>query len=236
MRVVDAIVRPGDVVLDIGAAWGLYASRLAQLVGRTGSVHVFEPNPVYQAPLEALARRLPQLVLHNVALSDHSGEAMLHVPTIGTKMIEEMATLRPAESRGWEVGARRRVPVCRLDDLAMPDRVSFVKCDVEGQELEVVEGATKLLDGRPIILMEIEQRHHDDPIEQVFERLEALGYDLFAVRPEGLTALADFDVEADQAVHLRRKASPESSEPADYVKDFVLCPKGTRTLEKLLAG
>lgn len=131
-------------------------------------------------------------MVHNVALSDHSGEAMLQVPTIGTKMIEEMATLRPAERRGYEVGARRRVPVCRLADLVMPDRVSFVKCDVEGQELEVVEGATKLLDARPTILMEIEQRHHDDPIEHVFERLEALGYDLFAVRPERADAPCRF--------------------------------------------
>lgn len=85
MRVVDALVRPGDVVLDIGGAWGLYANRLAQLVGRTGTVQVFEPNPAYHAPLKALASRWPQVQIHTVALSDHSGEALLHVPDIGTR-------------------------------------------------------------------------------------------------------------------------------------------------------
>lgn len=98
-----------------------------------------------------------------------------------------------------------------------------------------MEGATKLLDARPTILREIEQRHHDDRIERVFERLEALGYDLFAVRSEGLTPLADFDVEADQAAHLRRRASTESGEPTEYVKDFVLWRKGAPALEELLA-
>jgi FkbM family methyltransferase len=151
------------------------ADRLAHLVGRTGTVQVFEPNHVYHASLEALANRWPQVQIHTVVLADHSGEALLHVPDIGTRMIEEMATPSPAESRGWEVGARRRVPVRRLDDLVVPDRVSFIKCDVEGHALQILEGGSDLVSRRPTMLVEIEQRHHDEPIQLVLEHLQDLG-------------------------------------------------------------
>jgi hypothetical protein len=85
------------------------------------------------------------------------------------------------------------------------------------------------------MLMEIEQRHHDEPIQLVFEHLQDLGYDVFAVRPEGLTPLDDFDVQVDQTSHLVSKTSSDSGEPADYVRDFVLVPTGVRPGEQLLA-
>lgn len=237
MVVVDTLVQRGEVVVDVGAGWGLYACRLARSVGRRGKVHAFEPNPTYQRPLQRLARRFPQLQVHSVALSNEAGDAALHVPHIADRMINEMATLVPPRRREWEVGTRARVTVRRLDDIVeAEDRpVAFVKCDVEGHELEVVEGGSEVLSSRPTILMEIEQRHHDQPISQVFARLEQLGYRLFAVRPDGLSPLDDFDVEADQTAHFRRKADPCSGEPAEYVKDFLLLAEGTHPPGRLLA-
>jgi FkbM family methyltransferase len=238
MRVVDALVRPGEVVVDVGAAWGLYACRLARSVGRQGKVHAFEPNPTYQRPLQRLARRFPQLQVHSVALSSQAGDATLHVPHIADRMVDEMATLVPPRRRDWEVGTRARVTVRRLDDVVEAEKgpVAFVKCDVEGHELEVMDGGKEVLSSRPTILMEIEQRHHDEPISQVFARLEQLGYRLFAVRPEGLSPLGDFDVETDQTAHFRRKADPCSGEPAEYVKDFLLMAEGKRPPGRLLAS
>lgn len=150
-------------------------------------------------------------------------------------MIESMATLSPAESRGWEVGARRRVAVRRLDDLVVPDRVSFIKCDVEGHELQVLDGGSELVSRRPTMLMEIEQRHHDEPIQLVLEHLQDLGYDVFAVRPEGLAPLDDFDVQVEQTAHLLRRTSSNSGEPGRYVKDFLLLPTGVGPRQRLLA-
>ena len=92
MLVVEALVQRGEVVVDVGAAWGLYACRLARSVGRHGKVYAFEPNPTYQRPLQRLARRFPQLQVHSVALSSQAGDAALHVPHIADRMINEMAT------------------------------------------------------------------------------------------------------------------------------------------------
>lgn len=237
LRIVDTLVRPGDVVVDVGAAWGLYAYRLIHLVGGQGTVHVFEPNPIYRQALERLDKKYPQLHLHTVALSNAAREAILHVPNIADKMVHEMATLAPPQRREWEVGSRLQVSVRRLDDvvIAGESSVAFIKCDVEGHELEVMDGGRDVLSSRPAILMEIEQRHHNEPISQVFARLEALGYHLFPVRPEGLSPLASFDVNTDQLAHLLRSTYSECREPPAYVKDFLLLPEGKHPCPSLLA-
>lgn len=233
MRVVDALVLPGDLVLDIGAASGLYANRLARLVGRLGEVHAFEPNPVYRRQLYAAAERLPQLHVHTIALSDEEGEAELNVPEIGSRLIHDMGTLVPPSDRPWEVGIRQRVPLARLDNVIPGLRPAFVKCDVEGHELAVLEGGRTVLGHRPPILMEIEQRHHDRPITEVFTYIKAMGYVVFPVRPQGVVPLSDFDVTSDQMEHLN-KPSAKSGEPPEYVKDFLLFPEGS-SLPRALA-
>jgi FkbM family methyltransferase len=220
MRVVDAMVQPGQVVVDVGAAWGLYSARFAHLVGRAGIVHAFEPNPTYAPPLKSLARSTPQLRVHLRALSDHVGAATLHVPEIANSLVHEMAMLSSPTERGWGVGAEWPVVLDRLDNVAT--QADFVKCDVEGHELAVLAGAPKLLASHPPVLVEVEQRHHDEPLSEVFAAFRAMGYEPWAVRPGGLVPLEDFDVDADQLAHLRSKASPTEGEPVEYVKDFLL--------------
>ena len=221
MRIVDAMVQPDQVVIDVGAAWGLYAARFAQLVGRAGVVHAFEPNPTYAASLRILARSTPQLRVHLQALSDRVGAAALHVPEIGSVLVNEMAMLVPPAEHGWDVGAQWPVVLDRLDNV-VTGPVDFVKCDVEGHELAVLAGASKVLASRPPVLVEVEQRHHDEPLGEVFAAFRARGYVPWAVRPEGLVPFEDFDVEVDQLAHLRRKAAVTEREPIEYVKDFLL--------------
>jgi FkbM family methyltransferase len=220
MRVVDAMVQPGQVVVDVGAAWGLYSARFAQLVGRHGVVHAFEPNPTYAPALKSLARSTPQLRVHLRALSDRVGVASLHVPEIGSALIHEMAMLAPPAERGWETGAQWPVALDRLDNVVT--RADFIKCDVEGHEVAVLAGAPKLLATHPPVLVEVEQRHHDEPLSEVFAAFRGMGYEPWAVRPTGLVPLEDFDVETDQLAHLRSKSSPREGEPIEYVKDFLL--------------
>ena len=54
-RLMGALVHEGDAVADIGANRGWYTGRLAELVGPSGHVHVFEPNPLHWPPLHAIA-------------------------------------------------------------------------------------------------------------------------------------------------------------------------------------
>jgi FkbM family methyltransferase len=220
-RVVDASVRPGDVVLDIGAAYSIFTYRCAAIVGTRGHVHAFEPNPVHWPDLERAARKR-NVTFHPLALSDARGEADFHVPlrSDGSPDVA-MGTLEAArrESGPWSTV---RVGLDTLDHaLGAQSRVDFIKIDVEGHEHAVFEGGRETVaQHRPTIVVEIEQRHRDQPVLDTFDLLIGLGYRGYAIRREGLSDIADFDVERDQTRHIADQPDMPLPPPA-YVNDFL---------------
>lgn len=224
LRVVDALVSRGDVVADIGASRGLFASRMRDLVGREGVVHAFEPNPEHHARLRALAAH-GRVTLHAVALSDHEGEATLHVPLIDGRPYTGWASL---ERRSHDPAHTVAVPTHRLDDvLAHEGRVSFIKCDVEGHEDAVMKGARGVLArSRPGVLVEIEQRHRSADVARAFAEFLDSGYEGWALFPAGLRPLAAFDLDRDQLAFLADSPGGEVM-PHGYVHNFLFLAPGT---------
>jgi len=111
----------------------------------------FEPNPQLIPNLRRTAAGAGNVVVHNLALSDQNADASLFVP-----VDHSMATLADRTGRlGMTTEESCRMQ--RLDDfepgLFHPD---FIKCDVEGAELQVFRGARRILDRQdaPIILYE----------------------------------------------------------------------------------
>lgn len=223
-RVIDHLVRRGDVVLDIGAASGHFCSHLLDLVGSAGVVHAFEPNPAHQQRLQAIAKTGP-LSLHAVALSDAPAQASLHVPVLAGRARAGLASLEPRA--GVEV-QEVEVPVMRLDDVIGDEvKVAFIKCDVEGHEDAVIRGASGLLErDHPPLLIEIEQRHrHSDPMLAI-EHLQSLGYETWPVFSQGLRPLSAFDLERDQLAIVAADPGREIM-PPEYVNDFLFVAPGT---------
>jgi FkbM family methyltransferase len=147
------LVRPGDVAFDVGAHVGLHMTLLSELVTPRGCVHAFEPNPAKIPTLRLTAEACGNTIVHACGVSNADREATLFVP-----IDQSMASLRDWTS--GSVGAVREVPcdLKRIDSLvdsgALP-RPDFIKCDVEGAELEVFLGAARTLDEQaPIILYE----------------------------------------------------------------------------------
>lgn len=73
--VMRRLVRPGDIVFDIGAHIGLHTVLLAELAGPAGDVHAFEPNDAKIDTLAKTIARLPNAALHPIALGDSPGRA-----------------------------------------------------------------------------------------------------------------------------------------------------------------
>ena len=184
------LVRPGSTVIDVGGNVGMYAYALA---ARAGDVVVFEPLPECAAVIRAA--HLPNVVVHEVALSERAGVAMLHVPLIGGTRETSRASFSPP---GGQFDARP-VPMRRLDDFELLD-VSAMKIDVEGHELQVIRGAEQTLAReKPVLLVEIEQRHLQGPVDDVFHAILGFGYVGFFLDPsERLRPLDHFCVSSYQ--------------------------------------
>jgi FkbM family methyltransferase len=210
-------VRPGSVVVDVGAHDGTYSYALES---RAGRVEAFEPLPWCARMLDAHAKARSGLRVHNVALSDVRGESVLRIPVKAGVERQTEATLSP---RGIDGRTRElRIRVETLDSFDLGD-VSLVKIDVEGHELAVLRGARETLAReRPVLLIEIEQRHiTEDDIRVVFDEVAAYGFSGWFVGGDGdLRSIDSFD----PARHQRLE---ENGEPgAGYVNNFFWLPAG----------
>lgn len=146
------LIRPGGVVLDVGANYGIYTQLAAKLVGEAGKVVAFEPGPALPV-LRSIIRRaeLNNVVLVPCAVGHEVGRATMAVP--GHQ--PALATLRT----NAEQLDLREVEVIRLDTCAaVPDsEIDLIKIDTEGYEAEVLRGAERLFDEQRIraVLLEV---------------------------------------------------------------------------------
>ena len=132
---------PGTVMYDIGANVGFFTVLAAR---RGGEVHAFEPDP---ANFKVLTRHvslnaLAAVTAHEMAISDRDGTA----------------TFSPNGSMGHLAEAGIPVRTVRLDTLLDSGmaRPSVIKVDVEGAELEVLRGGSKLLSTyRPVVVISL---------------------------------------------------------------------------------
>jgi FkbM family methyltransferase len=226
LSLVERLVGPGDHVVDAGANWGLFTARLAELTGPTGRVTAFEPNREHLETLGAIAARHPWVTLHAAALSAEPGTAELAVPVHEGRELNALASLEPPAAADGVRFERRPIEVTTLDAALGEDArpVRFVKCDVEGHELEALRGGERMLRrDRPAVLVEAEQRHQraGASVTEVLDYLTSLGYRGSCLREHGLAPLEGFDVERDQLAHLRDASFVAHDMPAGYVNNFL---------------
>jgi FkbM family methyltransferase len=238
LRILAALVKPGDVVIDIGASTGVYTFALAHLVGPSGRVHAFEPDPPSVARLESMRRTRPNITVHPFALSDRQGVATLHVPVVRGNRI---ATLSSLAVPGWRAGIEHTavtVDLKPLDSMLPADGrpVSFVKIDVEGHELPVLLGARATLRTLPAMLIEIEQRHQEMDIKSTFDLIRTLGYVGYAMGPRSLIPLEQFDVARDQLAFVTEEKAQCGLMPSGYIHDFLFVRPGTERLGSFLSA
>lgn len=149
---------PGQTVVDVGGHIGTFALMAGKRVGPGGRVLVFEPSP---ETLALLRRNLelnpmPWVRLHALALGAKSGLVTLYTAAPG-EANPAADTLIPSEGR-----VPVQVPVRPLDEVLADDgvtRVDHMKIDVEGAELQVLDGAPKALASASRVLMEIHTPH-----------------------------------------------------------------------------
>lgn len=152
-------IRPGDTVIDIGANLGYYTLLAAELVGENGRVVAIEPNPEVFRRLSAsigVNGFAPRTSARNVALArpGESGTRAFFVPAGEPKNGRFLAdSENPAFLAAH--GSIGEVALGQIDPEEF-QRVDFIKIDVEGAELAVLEHLRPVLEKfRPKVVCEV---------------------------------------------------------------------------------
>lgn len=145
--ILEKLVSPGDVVVDIGASFGDEVIDLSILVGEEGRVFAFEPSHCDFIALKQTVERngLTNVVCVNAAVGAADGKTTLQ------KLNKNNQTTSLSDSR--RVVAAEEVDVVSLDSFWRVEmneaKVSLVKIDTDGAEIEVLRGASSFLEAQP---------------------------------------------------------------------------------------
>lgn len=181
------IIFKGDCCIDIGAAQGEYTYILSKTVGSKGKVYSFEPVGRAFEKLEELITHydLKNVSLFNYALGDKNGSAIMLIPLLNNVLHEDVAHLDNDMGSATHC-IEEKVMVKTLDNFVLEhniEKIDFIKCDVEGAELQVLEGGKNtILDFMPIVLCEVEARNlkrFKKEMKDVFLFFSNLNYDSF---------------------------------------------------------
>ena len=192
LEIIDKFGDKSKDAIDVGVYRGVYSYKLAKYFN---FVHSFEPNPLLFPYLNKnLKKIINNIELYNFALSNNNGETLLKLPirskSVFSTNIEELYQLGAASihlknnfDKFKEVSVKKK----KLDEFKINNKIGFIKIDVEGHEIEVIDGAKKtILDNMPVLLVEIEERYTQRSVESSVKYIKKFGYECFFVKDNNL--------------------------------------------------
>ena len=82
----------------------------------------------------------------------------------------------------------------KLDEFHFKNKISFIKIDVEGHEIQVINGAKNLIKKfKPNLMIEIEERHSKNNLDETISYICSFGYQVFCLRNKKLVLLNNID-------------------------------------------
>lgn len=196
--------------LDIGANIGIYSFHFKNIFE---NINAFEPLAEISYRMEALQSE--SLTVHNIALSNKKGKLDYFIPLLKNgELLSSQASLEKRDA----ICEERIIDVDTIDSFGFDD-VDLIKIDVEGHEQFVILGAVETIKRtKPILIVEIEQRHINKEINEVFKTILDFNYSGFFFKNGTLMPLDSFSYKLNQLPFLQNiKAS-------EYVNNFIFTP------------
>jgi FkbM family methyltransferase len=155
VQLFQALIKPGERVLDIGANIGFHSMLLSTLVGATGEVLAFEPvKYLFDALVASIAENNFGDRCHafNIAVSDYSGRGTIrYAPRTTNFGGGHLASSPSSDGHAYDT-----IEVVTLSSLLADRPCSFIKIDVEGAEAKVLQGGVELLRrDKPVVFVEL---------------------------------------------------------------------------------
>ena len=195
----SAEIRPGMMIVDVGANIGYYTLLFSKLTGESGRVYAFEPEPEnFELLQQNLARNDRKNVeVFNLAASDQAGESFLYLSP-ENRGDHQLYLSDPDRQKV-------RITMTPLDD-CVSGPIDLIKMDVQGFEGHVLKGMQSIIAASPRLTIFTEfwpeglRRAGSDPAE-FLASLRAGGFEIFFINEYASRLEA-----ADDAELLRRYA------------------------------
>ena len=177
--------------IDIGVYRGVYSYFLSDL---TKYVYAFEANTLLQNKLINAFKNKKNVKIENLALSSRSGTTELRVPIrdayadyddeqkyeLGIATIHSENKLH---NKNYET--IKNIKKITLDEYNFLYEIGFIKIDVEGHELEIIRGGKNFLKHhKPVMLIEIEERHTGKRPVDIIDEICSHDYNCFIINEE----------------------------------------------------
>ena len=171
-KIMEEKIEMGNIVVDVGANIGLHTLNMAKIVGNTGQVFAFEPDP---SNFEILKKNVKinnykNIILEQKAVGDKHGRTTLYQSD------------HPGKHRIFpqteQAKSQVQVELTNLDnyfDSDMIDKINFIKIDVEGLEFSVLKGMKNILKNSKKIKILFEFMP-ENTMEVGFTPIELLNY------------------------------------------------------------
>ncbi len=158
-RLIRGALSPGENFWDIGANIGYFTLLAAAALNNTGEIVAFEPGKVaYERLQENISlNNFTNVTAVNLAASNRGGEAKLY---LATEIADTGANLYQGGNERTQFEIIHTIPLDIFFAQKKLPAPHFIKIDVEGAELVVLQGATEILTkSSPLLLIEMEEKN-----------------------------------------------------------------------------
>ncbi len=201
---VKNLIKPGDVIIDIGGNLGYYCALFAEWTGENGQVYSVEPVPVFREILRINTARFHNVTVYPFALGDENGKKItMGVPT-GHKHFRHGLTHVISQNSDTEHSHTFSAEMRRGSDLFSDlEKLDYIKMDVEGYEIHILPELKPVIEKhRPIIQVELGHESR----ARLLDFLQSLNYVPHWVKGEELLPLKGNEKEArGDLIFLQRK-------------------------------
>jgi FkbM family methyltransferase len=184
-------IRPGDIILDIGANSGIHTLFLASLVGDNGHVHALEATEWGLTKIKNHLELNPQLksrvTLHHVFLTDESEKKLDQISASWKINASSKDPERNPLDQGFPKSTlgSRTITLDEWSKINHLSKVNYIKLDVDGNEVSILRGGLKFLHSYgPAVYMELSPIHYENQSEKFQDQIlliQNLGYKIFSL-------------------------------------------------------
>ncbi|MCC6370920.1 MAG: FkbM family methyltransferase [Bacteroidia bacterium] len=196
IKLLKEYIRPGQVILDIGANIGFYAEILSDLSGPKGQVHCFEPDKKNFSYLQKHLANRKNTFLNNKAVGPKTGTISIYT---SKELNVDHRTYQPEE-----FDKEIKIESVSIDDYLSHhsiNKVDLIKMDIQGFEMEALKGMHNTLQQNPDVKIISEfwpygLRTAGSSLSAYYRQLCSYGFSCYLLEKNSLKPLNEAQVTA----------------------------------------